>query len=153
MPTCSADQMTGRRLRPRSSGGGCSADSPGLRRSAAASIRICRRRVIEPLRNLAWGQFVFAGLWLFIATVSAFDTYLTVRFHESLHTLELNPFARTLLQMAGWEPSLLVGLKFLGSVLVLGFLMLVNLYNRRFGMSITAGVASFQLWLLGFLLS
>jgi len=94
---------------------------------------------------------IFAVLWLFIATVSAFDTYLTVRFHDSLIALELNPFARILLRMADWEPSLLVGMKFFGSVLVLGILTLLQDRSRRFGLPITAGVASFQLGLLAFL--
>jgi hypothetical protein len=116
-----------------------------------APQRACRRRLVEPLRTPDWRPLIFAAMWLFIATVSAFDTYLTVRFQESLDTMELNPLAKSLLRMANWEPSLLISMKFFGSVLVLGILMLLQFRSRRFGLCVTAGVASFQLALLGFL--
>jgi hypothetical protein len=152
MPTCSADPTIGRRRKPRSSGGDCSADWQSVRESAASeSLRVCRRRLIEPLRNVDWRPLVFAALWLFIAMVSAFDTYLTVRFHESLNVMELNPLARALLRTAGWQPALLVGIKLFGTVLALGILMLLHFRSRRIGISVAAGVASFQLALLGFL--
>jgi hypothetical protein len=94
---------------------------------------------------------VFPCLWLFIGLVSAFDTYLTVKFQEHLVYHEVNPLARMLLQHNGWEPSLLIGSKFLGSVIVLGALTVLHFQNRRVGLMVTAGLASFQLWLLGYL--
>src|SRR5690348_13304567 len=137
MPTCSADPTSGRRRKPRLSGGDCSADWRRIPRSAASeSMRVCRRRLIEPLATVDWRPLVFAALWLFIAMVSAFDTYLTVRFPESLNVLELNPLACALLRTAGWQPALLVGLKFFGTVLVLGILMLLHFRSRRIGMSV-----------------
>src|SRR5262245_48279243 len=96
-------------------------------------------------------QLVFPGLWMFIGLVSAFDTYLTVKFQECLAFHEVNPLAVMLLRLDGWDPSLLIGLKFLGSVLALGFLAALHLHNRRLGLMVTSGLASFQLWLLGYL--
>jgi hypothetical protein len=96
-------------------------------------------------------QLVFPGLWMFIGLVSAFDTYLTVKFQDCLMFHEVNPLAVMLLRLDGWDPSLLIGLKFLGSVLALGFLAALHLYNRRLGLMVTSGLASFQLWLLGYL--
>jgi len=88
---------------------------------------------------------------MFIGLVSAFDTYLTVKFQECLAFHEVNPLAVMLLRLDGWDPSLLIGLKFLGSVLALGFLAALHLHNRRLGLMVTSGLASFQLWLLGYL--
>lgn len=96
-------------------------------------------------------DWVFPCLWIFISCVSAFDTYLTVRFQEHLRYHEENPFGRLLLQLAGWEPSLLIGSKFLGSTLVLGILTAVYLRNRRVGFTVAAALAAFQLGLLGYL--
>jgi len=96
-------------------------------------------------------QLIFPGLWLFIALVSAFDAYLTIKFQEHLCHLESNPLARMLLQVEGWNPSLLIGSKFFGSILVLGILTILHLQNRRVGLLVTAALASFQLWLLGYL--
>ena len=94
---------------------------------------------------------MFPLLWIFISVVSAFDTYLTVRFQEHLPYHEQNPVGRMLLQLADWEPSLLIGAKFLGSTLVLGILTALYLRNRRLGFTVTASLAAFQLGLLGYL--
>src|SRR5262249_38696571 len=96
-------------------------------------------------------QLVFPGLWMFIGLVSAFDTYLTVKFQEYLKFHEVNPLAVMLLRLDGWDPALLIGFKFLGSIAALGFLAALHLYNRRLGLMVTSGLASFQLWLLGYL--
>lgn len=96
-------------------------------------------------------ELMFPLLWIFISVVSAFDTYLTVRFQEHLPYHEQNPVGRMLLQLADWEPSLLIGAKFLGSTLVLGILTALYLRNRRLGFTVTASLAAFQLGLLGYL--
>jgi hypothetical protein len=88
---------------------------------------------------------------MFIGLVSAFDTYLTVKFQECLVSFEINPLAVMLLRLDDWDPSLLIGMKFLGSIVVLGFLAVLHLHNRRLGLMVTSGLASFQLWLLGYL--
>ncbi|MGE5193043.1 MAG: hypothetical protein ACM3U2_11130 [Deltaproteobacteria bacterium] len=98
-------------------------------------------------------QLVFPGLWLFIGLVSAIDTYLTVKFQESLTEHEQNPLARMLLRLDGWEPSLLIGSKFLGSLLVLGILTALHLRNRRLGLTVTGALAAFQLGLLWYLVA
>ncbi len=96
-------------------------------------------------------RMIFPGLWLFIGLVSAFDTYLTVKFQESLEIEEINPLARMLLQLNGWDPALFIGVKFLGSVMVLGILTALHLSDRRIGLVIATAIASFQLGLLGYL--
>lgn len=94
---------------------------------------------------------LFPLLWSFIALVSVFDTYLTVRFCEHLEFTEENPIARLLLRIAGWEPSLLVSVKFLGTIVVLQLLTALHVQNRRIGLIVTGAIASLQLALLGYL--
>jgi len=100
----------------------------------------------------ARGRLIFPALWLFIGLVSAFDTYLLVKFQEDLRDFEQNPMASALLSVSDGEPSLLVGIKFMTSVIVLGVLMALHLQNRRVGLIVTSGLAGFQLGLLGYLI-
>jgi hypothetical protein len=96
-------------------------------------------------------RFVFAGMWLTIACVSAFDSYLTVRYCDELYFQEINPIARFLLDINNWEPSLLIGWKFLGTILVLGIVAVLYTHHRRIGLAVTGALASLQLVLLGIL--
>lgn len=94
----------------------------------------------------------FAGLWLFIGGVSSLDAALTVKYQSSLVHMELNPVARELLALSGWDPSVMIGVKFAGTILVLGFLDFKHRSDQRFAHFLTAVVAAFQLGLLCFLL-
>ena len=94
---------------------------------------------------------LFPVLWLFIATVSAFDAALTVKFQHELPHCEINPMARFLLHLDGWNPGLFVGFKFLGTTLVLGFLTLAHGKNRSMAQVMAGALAAFQLGLLLFL--
>lgn len=93
----------------------------------------------------------FQCLLLFISAVSAIDSYLTVRFQDTLAFHELNPVGRLLLRIGGWEPSLLIGAKLLGTTLVLGILFALYLRHRQAGFAVAAALAVFQLGLLAFL--
>ena len=77
---------------------------------------------------------------------------MTVKFREWLGDLEANPLARLLLRLDGWEPSLLIAAKSFGSIVVLGILLALHLQNRRMGLVVTGAVASFHLWLPGYLM-
>jgi hypothetical protein len=94
---------------------------------------------------------VFALLWVLIGLVSAYDTYLTVRFQESLDVMECNPIALWLLAYDEWSAATLVGLKFLGSMVVLGALCLCFWVRPRWGLTITVSIAVLQGALLAFL--
>lgn len=96
----------------------------------------------------AWA---FPTMWLTIGAISAFDTYLTVKYQEDLFRLELNPIGCWLLNLDGGEPALLIGLKFLGSTLVLGILALLYLRHRRIGLAVTIVLTGLQVALLGYL--
>ncbi len=94
---------------------------------------------------------VFAALWVLIGGVSAYDTYLTVRYQETLVLLERNPVAIWLLSYDDWNPATLVGLKFLGSMIVLGALSLSFWWRPRWGLLMSLSIALFQTALLVFL--
>src|SRR5262245_7065053 len=128
-------------VRPRrmpSSGGDYSRSAPG------AHLTADRDGVYEPFetgllsdRPRASRRLIFPGLWLFIGFVSSLDTYLTLKFQEHLRYHELNPLARMLLRMDNWDPSLLIGAKFLGTFLVLGILAALRTRNRPMALAAT----------------
>ena len=112
-----------------------------------ASRRSRRRtdeRVMSPIN-------FFPAMWLAIAAVSAYDTYLTVKFCEQLPQLELNPVGRWLLDLDAGEPALLIGAKFMGSTLVMGILFVLQQRHRRIGMMVTTIITGLQIALLGYL--
>jgi len=74
-----------------------------------------------------------------------------VKFRNTLYITKSNPWRDASLQHNDWEPSLLIGLKFLGSVVVLGALTASNFRTAASAYWLTAGLASFSLWLLGYL--
>ena len=153
MPACDAEiaATVPRRMLP--SGGDYSPFVPYLRLPIEPEADLEPRIPATIVRwRTSCRHLVFPGLWLFIALVSAFDTYLTVKFQEHLIYHEINPLARMILRREAWDPSLLIGLKFLGSLLSLGFLGALHLRNRRLGLMVTAGLAAFQLGLLCFLI-
>lgn len=100
----------------------------------------------------AAAQNFFPGLWLFIGAVSSIDAALTVKYQSDLVHMELNPVARVLLKLNGWDPSMMIGVKFAGTIVVLGYLVFKHRHDRRFAHFLTAVVAAFQLGLLCFLL-
>lgn len=152
MAVCDAETHADRARRKDASGGGCSLLFPRAPQPGALSVG---REALPPRQTTKCyslcRRLIFPGLWMFIGLVSAFDTYLTVKFQECLMFHEVNPLAVMLLRLDGWDPSLLIALKFLGSVVALGFLVALHLYDRRLGLMVTSGLASFQLWLLGYL--
>jgi hypothetical protein len=154
MPACDADVSTAQPWRMPSSGGDCSPSLPDHPLPIAPTARL---DPLESSTTLKWRsscrQLLFPGLWLLIGLVSAFDAYLTVKFQDSLREHEQNPLARILLRLDGSEPSLLIGSKFLGSLIVLGILTALHLRNRRLGLTVAGGIACFQLGLLWYLVA
>lgn len=100
-------------------------------------------------RALVGGSFI--ALWLFIGLVSSIDAGLTVRHQESLRQMEQNPIARQLLEWEEWNPGVFIGAKFLGTILVLGFLAFVYRVHQPMARAIATGLAAFQFELLLFL--
>lgn len=90
---------------------------------------------------------LYFGLWSFIAIVSALDTFLCVRYAESLVAMEQNPICQWLLAVNG--VPVLIAVKFLGTSLALG--VLFALRRHWTGTAVIAGVSLFQAFLLLYL--
>jgi len=93
----------------------------------------------------------FAALWLFIAFVSVWDSYLTLAFRYQMRLAELNPIGRALIELNGGDVHYLLATKLLGTTAALAWLMLLYECRRQRGLAIATAVASFQLALLLFL--
>ncbi|HEV7280598.1 MAG TPA: hypothetical protein VGN57_10370 [Pirellulaceae bacterium] len=110
------------------------------------------------LQRPATQEFVLLACCVVIGLVSAYDGYLTIRYHESLAQMELNPLGRTILQLAqdgGASAAALatfLGLKFAGTVIVICALQGIFRGHRRIGLTSAIAVATVQV-LLGFYLT
>jgi hypothetical protein len=155
MPLCDAEIMTTERPRwLRSIGGGFPRAAAYAKPSAdLALMPFGEQRSMFSGWPAACQSLIFPTLWMLIGSISAVDTYLTVKFQEHLYFLETNPMANLLLDLDQGDPSLLIGFKFLGSTLALGILAALYLQNRRLGLMVSSGLACFQVGLLWYLLA
>lgn len=96
--------------------------------------------------------WLFASLWLFVIFVSVLDGYLAIRFRHELHTTELNPMGRWLIQLNGGQVWVLLAAKFVGTVAAATAVLVLYSRRPRLGMTVAAFIAAFQLWLLWYLL-
>ena len=155
MPTCEAEIMTTERPRRLRS---IAAGFPGVatygKQSADQSlISFGEQPAISWRWSAACQSLIFPSLWLLIGSISAIDTYLTVKFQEHLYFLETNPMANLLLDLDQGDASLLIGFKFFGSTIALGILAALYLQNRRLGLMVSSGLACFQVGLLWYLIA
>ncbi len=94
----------------------------------------------------------FILCWFFVATVACYDLYLTIHLFEDLRLHEENPIARQILQLENWRTvSTFAALKMGGTIIALQVATLMYFKKRKLGVAIIAGLALFQLWLLGYL--
>ena len=94
---------------------------------------------------------LFAVLWLFIIVVSAIDGFLVWQHRHQILTTELNPVGRALILANGGRVWYLLGLKFIGTVVACGMLLLIRQWSMRLGLVVASAVAGLQLCLLLFL--
>lgn len=95
---------------------------------------------------------------LCIGLISAYDSYLTIKYFASLKALELNPVGRWMMGLDSGpidgvsHIALFLGCKFAGTVIVLFVLQMIWFWRRRWSGVIALKVALFQLALLLMLL-
>jgi len=111
-----------------------------------------------PSTRLEANYVAFVTLWLFVGLVSAYDGYLTVRYQHLLHSLELNPVGRWIMNLDGHlaynqdygyvvenrKVAAFLGLKFAGTVCGLAIMLLVHRYQARMGLAVTGAIAGLQ---------
>lgn len=111
--------------------------------------------IVEIIAKSAWTLLVCK---LVIGMVSAYDVYLTIKYVESLPSMEINPIGRWLMMLdCGPECQLsqtacFIASKFAGNFLVLAILELVASWRKPLASLVAVAVAAFQLGLFYFLL-
>jgi hypothetical protein len=80
----------------------------------------------------------------FVGFVSLYDAALVVRFSDTIWEMEQNPIGRYLIAINGGDVSLFVGIKLLGTCVVLLTLVGIYLVSRRLAYPIASGVSLFQ---------
>jgi len=96
-------------------------------------------------------QLWFPVLFVIIAAVSLYDTYLIIRFKEFICVMECNPMGRWLLETAGGQVGVFVRVKLAGTLLVLSTLMFMWKWRAPFLFPITTSIASYQSCLMIYL--
>ena len=95
-----------------------------------------------------WQFFV---LWQIIGSVSAYDAFLAMKYRNELWQLEQNLLGRLLLFINNGDPSIFLGVKFLGTTMALGILASLYHSQPKRGLMIAKGVAGFQMLLAAYL--
>jgi hypothetical protein len=88
---------------------------------------------------------------LYVFAISAYDGYLVVRTGDEIRNFEQNPIGLMLINCNGGNPSLFLGAKAAGTLLVLYLLRAINRRSQRLARPITFAIALFQSGLLIFL--
>ena len=96
-------------------------------------------------------KYTFGFLWLFIGLVSAYDAYWLVKLREVIVENELNPIGRFLIYIDNGDVSLFLGLKFGGTILVLGFLLITYFFKKWLAWCLIVPLSIAQLLLLVYL--
>lgn len=94
---------------------------------------------------------LMAVLWVFIGAVGAYDVYLSVKYHETLPFMELNPVGRMLIDWDCGGVAFFMGLKCFGTLSALGILQCLYTYRPRWALASAIVVASGQALLALFL--
>ena len=96
---------------------------------------------------------VFALLWLFIILVSVFDGYLVLTNRMFIALDEQNPVGKALIHLNRGDVWLLLAAKLTGTIFSCAVVLVVYWTSERRGLLVAAGIASFQLVLLVYLLT
>jgi hypothetical protein len=120
------------------------------RDSAAPSLESRIAQVSALVQRPGVQEFLLLACCAVIGLVSSYDGYLTIRYHESLAQMEINPLGRTILQLdqdGGASAAALasfLGLKFAGTVVVICALQGIFRGHRRIGLTCAVAVAAVQ---------
>lgn len=92
---------------------------------------------------------LLTGMCLLIGIISAYDTYMLVRFQDII--VEENPIGRWLMDIDNGSVALFVGCKFTGTILVLTSLVFLYIYRQSMALCIAATLCIGQIILFGYL--
>jgi hypothetical protein len=94
---------------------------------------------------------IFIICWIFIGIVSSIDTVLTVKLQGVMKEMEENPVARFILDADQWDISRFIGIKMFCTILVLGICFAIYSKHKKAAVTVAAGLAAFQAYLLIYL--
>lgn len=103
---------------------------------------------ISPLGKRRTEVVILFGMCLLISMISAYDTYMLVRFQETIH--ELNPIGCWLMDLDNGSVALFVGCKFIGTIFVLTAIAFLYLYREAMAMCVATTLSLGQLILFWF---
>jgi len=120
-----------------------------------------RAKLAEADRAIIHGLLAFLYVAV-IATVAAYDIYLTFQYQHTLYEMELNPIGRWIMDLDNLKipgvypvepPDVIpfVTLKSIGTLIVVGVISGLVAKWSRVGHSVGIGVSTFQLGLAAFL--
>ena len=123
--------------------GGRSPEGSVMTTSLTLSLR--RNQAVDDV------ALVLRTLLTFIASVSAYDIYLTYKLRDVILGTEQNPLCWWLISLEPTQLSVFIPCKLLGTAFVVAFCGALSSRSPRHGVVISAGVAAFQAWLLCYL--
>ena len=77
-------------------------------------------------------KYYFAVMWLAIGLISAIDLYWAVKNQQIMLHNEENPIGRYLIGLDNGSVALFMGIKMAGTILALGFLIVLYHYRRLY---------------------
>jgi len=83
--------------------------------------------------------------------ISAWDSYCAIKLRDELLQGELNPIGQWLMYLDGGDVSLFMGVKFAGTILVLGILAFLYMHRKKLAWALIIPLILFQAFLLAFL--
>src|SRR5580704_18668726 len=87
---------------------------------------------------------VFAGLLLFVGSVSVYDGYLVLRTGDEIREYEKNPAGLWLLECNHGDPTLFLAAKGVGTAIVLVSLTVLYSRSQRLALPIAYAICLFQ---------
>jgi hypothetical protein len=109
-------------------------------------IQTAKRKVITKNEKINW--LLYGLLWLWIGFVSSVDSYLVIRYQNSMGDHEQNPIARWIMSEDGWDVSRFIGMKMFLTITILGFLLTLYSHHKKIGYTVMLALAVFQTALL-----
>lgn len=125
--------------------------------SKAPNLHVEFGRALSVAKQAIQSPVVLLACKLIIGLVSAYDIFLTIKYVESLPSLELNPIGRWLMQLDSGPDCQLdqiacfITAKFSGNFITLALIEFLGSWRRSIATVVAISVATAQLILLGFL--
>ena len=94
------------------------------------------------------GKYYYGIMWLAIGVISSIDLYWSIVYQSQLYEIELNPLGRFLIAMDNGQVSLFMAVKMLGTIAVLGALVVLYHWRRSTAWPVMTSIFVFQSVLL-----